>query len=184
MVREKITDYIFHTTFDSSITDITDKIFNANVNWTNHTWANSYGVTTGSDNIKVTWQHQLGIGKEIIVALEKYIKGYCNYICNNLREEIPNMSEIRFNKYNSGSTMARHIDHIRSLFDGKQKGIPILSIVGLLNDDFIGGEFILCGNEIKLKKNSLLIWPANFMYPHEVAPIKEGTRYSFVTWLW
>ena len=25
MVREKITDYIFHTTFDSSITDITDK---------------------------------------------------------------------------------------------------------------------------------------------------------------
>ena len=96
------------------------------------------------------------------------------------------MSEIRFNKYNLGTTMKSLIDHIRGLFQeapDRQKGIPILSIVGLLNDDFIGGEFILCGNEIKLKKNSLLIWPANFMYPHEVAPIKEGTRYSFVAWL-
>ena len=184
MFREKITDYIFHTTFDSSITDITDKIFTADVNWENHEWANYSTEVVDSDSIKISYQYQLGIGNELYIALGKYIEKYCNYIDIDLREEIPNMSEIRFNKYNSGSTMASHIDHIRSLFDGKQKGIPILSIVGLLNDDFIGGEFSMCGNEIELKKNSLLIWPANFMYPHEVAPIKEGTRYSFVTWLW
>ena len=188
MIRKKITDYIFHTTFDSSITDITDKIFSTDINWENHTWSDNYGKTVDSDNIKVAYQHQLGIGSEISDALEKYIKEYCNYIDNNnLINEIGNISEIRFNKYNLGTTMKSHIDHIRGLFQDapdRQKGIPILSIVGLLNDDFIGGEFLLCGNEMGLKKNSLLVFPSNFMYPHEITPIKEGTRYSFVAWLW
>ena len=185
MIKEKITDYVFHTTFDSSITDITDKIFTANVNWINHSWANSYGITTGSDNIKVTWQHQLGIGKEIFDALTKFLKGYCNYIDeDDLLGTIPSISDIRFNKYTPGASMALHVDHIRTLFDGERKGIPVLSIIGLLNDDFIGGEFLLCGNDMKLKKNSFLAFPSNFMYPHEVTPIKEGTRYTFVAWLW
>ena len=183
MIKEKITDYIFHTTFDSSITDITDKIFYADVNWTNHEWANNYGETIrDTTGIKVAWQHQLDIGP-LHIALKKYIQEYITYV-DNIQLEISTVSEIRFNKYNPGTEMNPHIDHIRTLFDGKQKGIPILSIIGLLNDDFIGGEFLLCGNKIELKKNSFLAFPSNFMYPHEVTPIKEGTRYSFAAWLW
>jgi predicted 2-oxoglutarate/Fe(II)-dependent dioxygenase YbiX len=187
MINDKVSDYIFHTTFDSSITDITDQIFGEDINWQDHTWTDNYGKSVGSSSpTKVTYQHKLGIGDELYQALTNYIKEYFNYIDNDYFkvEALTALSEIRFNKYNSGSLMESHIDHIRSLFDGERKGIPILSIVGLLNDDFIGGEFILCGNEMKLKKNSLLIWPSNFMYPHRVAEIKEGTRYSFVAWLW
>ena len=79
MIKEKVTDYIFHTTFDSSITDITDKIFTANPNWqilynlksdaitsedkrdvatwVPHTWANNDGETR-EDAIKCTYQTQ------------------------------------------------------------------------------------------------------------------------------
>jgi len=197
MIKEKVTDYVFHTTFDSSITDITDKVLELRAgDWKNHLWTDSYGEPREpEDNVKIAYRSQLGIGSEIFDALEKYIKEYCNYIDNDdLINEIGNISEIRFNKYNSGAGMKPHIDHIRSLFVNNQgedrstnnvrPGIPILSIVGLLNDDFIGGEFLLCGNEIGLKKNSLLVFPSNFMYPHEIAPTKEGIRYSFVAWLW
>ena len=111
----------------------------------------------------------------------KYIQEYITYV-DNIQLEISTVSEIRFNKYNPGTEMNPHIDHIRHL-DSKQPGlVPILSMVGLLNDDFIGGEFLLCGNEIGLKKNSLLVWPSNFMYPREVTECTKGTRYSFVSW--
>ena len=43
--------------------------------------------------------------------------------------------EFRFNKYIKGTQMRTHYDHIQSMFDGTMKGIPILSIVGLLNDN-------------------------------------------------
>jgi predicted 2-oxoglutarate/Fe(II)-dependent dioxygenase YbiX len=53
-----------------------------------------------------------------------------------------------------------------------------------LNDDFEGGGFAFFNNEYqhKLKKGSVLMFPSNFMYPHEVLPITKGTRYSIVTW--
>jgi predicted 2-oxoglutarate/Fe(II)-dependent dioxygenase YbiX len=81
--------------------------------------------------------------------------------------------------------MAEHCDHINDLFDGDRKGIPILTIVALLNDDFKGGEFIMFKNiEIKLKQGDLLIFPSNFVYPHRVDPVTKKTRYSFVSWVW
>ena len=101
-----------------------------------------------------------------------------------LTDEIHNMSPIRFNRYFKNVKMDYHFDHIRTLFDGKRKGIPVLSIVGLLNDDFSGGEFILNEETVPLKKNSLLIFPSNFLYIHGVNPIIKGVRYSFVTWVW
>ena len=41
--------------------------------------------------------------------------------------------------------MALHIDHIKSLFEGEKRGIPILTCLGLLNNDYLGGEFIMWG---------------------------------------
>ena len=78
-----------------------------------------------------------------------------------------------------------HCDHIQSMFDGKRKGVPVLSVLGLLNDDYEGGEFIIFEKkEIKLKKGDLLIFPSIFLYPHKVNVVKKGTRYSFISWVW
>lgn len=53
-----------------------------------------------------------------------------------------------------------------------------------LNDDFEGGGFAFFDNEFhhRLKKGSVLMFPSNFMYPHEVLPVTKGTRYSIITW--
>ncbi len=94
-------------------------------------------------------------------------------------------TSIRFNRYFPGQTMLEHCDHIHSMFDGERKGIPILSIVGILNDDYEGGEFIMFEDKkIDTKKGDLIIFPSNFLYPHEVTPVTKGVRYSYVSWAW
>ena len=186
-MKKLIEDYVYHTTFDESISDITDKIFDTNVEWHNHSWADNYGkhIREYNDGIEVVWQNDVGIGMELCENLKKYIKEYDkNIIDEVLVDEIHNISPIRFNRYSKNVKMEYHFDHIRTLFDGKQKGIPILSIVGLLNDDFSGGEFVINEKIIPLKKNSLLIFPSNFLYLHGVNPINDGVRYSFVSWIW
>jgi predicted 2-oxoglutarate/Fe(II)-dependent dioxygenase YbiX len=71
------------------------------------------------------------------------------------------------------------------MFDGTIKGIPVLSILGALNDDYEGGELVFWESEkINLKAGEVMIFPSNFMYPHRVDEVKSGTRYSFVSWVW
>ena len=92
-------------------------------------------------------------------------------------------SGIRFNKYFEDRLMAEHCDHIHSMFDGSIKGVPVMSFVGVLNDDYEGGEFVMWLDDvIELKAGSIMIFPSNFLYPHRVDPIKKGTRHSFVSW--
>ena len=93
-------------------------------------------------------------------------------------------SHVRFNKYAENKKMALHCDHIHSLFDGVKKGIPILSVLGVLNDDYEGGEFYLVDEKTDLSKGDIIIFPSNFMYPHKVEPVTKGTRYSYISWIW
>lgn len=91
----------------------------------------------------------------------------------------------KFNIYNETSLMTEHIDHIHSCFDGNVKGIPILSVIGLLNDEFEGGDFVMfTDTKIPLSKGDLLIFPSVFLYPHKVETITKGTRYSLVSWVY
>jgi predicted 2-oxoglutarate/Fe(II)-dependent dioxygenase YbiX len=91
-------------------------------------------------------------------------------------------SPVRFNRYNVNSVMSKHCDHIHTVFDGTKKGIPILSAVGILNDDYSGGEFVMWDEVIEVKAGDLLVFPSVFLYPHMVKPVLSGTRYSFVSW--
>lgn len=53
-----------------------------------------------------------------------------------------------------------------------------------LNDDYEGGEFAFFGEQIKIKlpKGAALLFPSNFMYPHQILPVTAGTRYAIITW--
>lgn len=94
-------------------------------------------------------------------------------------------SEVRFNRYNVGTQMHVHCDHIHSMFDGTRKGVPTLTILGALNDDYEGGELIMWEQErIHLPAGSVAIFPSNFLYPHRVAPVTKGVRHSYVSWVW
>jgi predicted 2-oxoglutarate/Fe(II)-dependent dioxygenase YbiX len=53
-----------------------------------------------------------------------------------------------------------------------------------LNDDYDGGEWGFFDRErvFKAPKGSAVLFPANFMYPHEIMPVTKGARYSVITW--
>ena len=80
-------------------------------------------------------------------------------------------------KYEKGGFYKQHVDS----FTNTPRTI---SCSFTLNNDFKGGEFSFFNNEIiyKLKKGSAIMFPSNFLYPHSVLPIIQGTRYSIVTW--
>ena len=94
-------------------------------------------------------------------------------------------TEVRFNRYDKDTQMKLHCDHIQSMFDGQRKGIPILTVLGALNDDYEGGEFMMFGDhQIQMPTGSVMVFPSNFLFPHEVKPVKSGVRYSYVSWVW
>ena len=80
-------------------------------------------------------------------------------------------------KYEKGGFYIQHVD---SFID-----IPrTISCSFILNNDFKGGEFSFFNNTLvySLKKGSAIMFPSNFLYPHSVLPVIDGTRYSIVTW--
>ena len=81
--------------------------------------------------------------------------------------------------------MFEHCDHIHTLFEGDRKGVPTLSIIGMLNDDCEGGDLVFFQNKKNvLSAGEVVIFPSNFLYPHKVTPIKKGCRVTFVSWVW
>lgn len=92
---------------------------------------------------------------------------------------------IKFNRYVASTGMAEHCDHIQDIFDGSVRGIPVLTVIGLLNDEFNGGELILFEDiEFQLKKGDIIIFPSIFLFPHKVNPLMSGTRHSFISWVY
>lgn len=80
-------------------------------------------------------------------------------------------------KYKEGGFYKQHTDSFK---DTPRE----VSCSFALNDEFDGGEFAFFDKELvyKLNKGSCILFPSNFMYPHEVTPVSNGTRYSIVTW--
>ena len=91
------------------------------------------------------------------------------------------VSEVQILKYNVGGHYKFHVDNALS--------IPrTYSCILFLNDDYEGGDLVFKfpgeDNEykIKTKRNSVVVWPSNFLYPHSVTPVTQGERYSVVSW--
>jgi len=121
----------------------------------------------------------------IIQNLQSTILEYIESLKFDWFDSWSGYSAIKFIRYYPGQTMQNHCDHINDLFDGARKGIPILTVIGVLNDDYEGGEIIMFEDKkIDTKTGDVLIFPSNFLYPHEVAPVSKGVRYSFVSWVW
>lgn len=117
-------------------------------------------------------------------CIYKYVVEFLTPFTNDWFNGWKSYALVRFNKYPQGSRMKVHCDHIHSLFEGHHRGIPILTILGAINDNYEGGELIICGEKVPLMAGSVVIFPSNFLYPHEVKPVTSGTRYSYVTWAW
>jgi|TARA_R110000824_G_scaffold240918_1_gene429528 hypothetical protein len=188
---KNLKDYILHLDnwIPKNIIDTSIKELSKNKDWNRHTYTNSKtfkaNPKNGNKELDVCYGNNLTYLKELHKltwkALEKYIviekisgKGFKGW---------SGFSQIRFNRYNKNQIMSKHVDHIQSLFTGDIRGIPVLSIVCVLNNNYEGGEFIMFDDyEIKFKPGDIIIFPSVFLYPHLVKPVKKGTRYSFVSW--
>lgn len=80
-------------------------------------------------------------------------------------------------RYKEGQFYIQHTDS----FKNQQRSV---SCSFLLNDDYEGGEFAFFDREIIISgsKGSIVMFPSNFMFPHEIMPVTSGTRYSIITW--
>lgn len=111
-------------------------------------------------------------------VIELYLKKhrYMKYFAPN------KCTHFRVNKYEEGGFMSEHADNIHHSHH-QQYGYPLASLLFFLNDEYEGGELIISDITYKPKKNSAIIFPSNFLFPHSVNKIIKGTRYSIITWL-
>ena len=156
--------------------------------WQKHTYGTheSEGVSAGGDReLEVTFAGDSGAAALMMPKIARAFEFY------TVRFRMPwlsaprHRSEVRFNRYETGQIMLEHCDQIHSLFDGKNRGVLILTFLALLNDDFSGGELVLWGDQvIPMTAGTMVVFPSNFLFPHRVEPVTEGTRYSAVSWAW
>jgi predicted 2-oxoglutarate/Fe(II)-dependent dioxygenase YbiX len=80
-------------------------------------------------------------------------------------------------RYTKGGFYHQHTDSFTEI-------LRSLSCSWALNDNYEGGEWGFFDGQLKLKvkAGSAVLFPSNFMYPHEICEVKKGTRYSIVTW--
>ena len=81
-------------------------------------------------------------------------------------------------RYKEGQFYTQHTDS----FISQQRS---LSCSLILNDDYEGGEFCFWDGTMMHRppKGAALVFPSNFMYPHEIRTVTKGARYSIITWL-
>jgi|TARA_B110000495_G_C22846018_1_gene493300 hypothetical protein len=120
-------------------------------------------------------------------------KGLDHYVHKHLKDiewydYYRDFTDPKFMKYQPTHDMQLHCDHVGNAVGGK--GIPTVSMVGCLNDDYKGGYLRFfedagpAGSEYWLSKGDIIYFPSNFLYPHRVTEVTKGLRYSFVSWVW
>ena len=162
--------------------------------WQPHTWYNNVTDTMASEETmeldiqEITPELQKVLGNYVVEAGRKYNQNYTYQhpsCVARTGQMMTQFNPIRFNRYSPGQIMRQHHDHIHSLFDGKLKGVPVLSFIMNFNDDYEGADlFFWEDTVVKLGKGDIIMFPSNWLFPHGVTEATKGKRYSGVTWAW
>tara|TARA_S200002703_G_scaffold88402_3_gene76313 strand:- start:1983 stop:2561 length:579 start_codon:yes stop_codon:yes gene_type:complete len=121
---------------------------------------------------KVHWTNYL------MFHFNNYVKGYDKLFKFN---EDYKVNDIQLLKYVKGGHYLFHVDDCATTNRR-------LSCIYFVNDEYEGGDlhFKYPNSEdvtkIEKKKNRLVVWPSNFLYPHSVKEVTKGERYSVVAW--
>lgn len=132
------------------------------------------------DNIDTNdfyYDDQKSISTLLYDALDKTADHYTKILYPFAGQNIKNREyTIHLLRYGVGGFLPAHQDH----------GVSsrVLSSVMYLNDDYEGGEIEFVNSNIKIKPpaGSVIFFPSNFLYVHEVHPIISGKRYSLPHW--
>ena len=165
----------------------------AHVNdWEKHTWYNHTEqkyITTPQDPSVSFINNKTPVHQTLSQILHDITKIYFERL--DYEPHAVSLGNFRVNRYDSSDSQELHWhhDHIKSLFDGNKRGIPIFSYIMALNDDYEGGDLIfklngVNGEEtvVSLTKGDIVVWPSLFIFYHCITPVTKGTRYSIVNW--
>ena len=96
--------------------------------------------------------------------------------CNMYNIEMNYWEQFNFIKYGPGNYFKEHSDHGFSY-------VATVSMVGYVNEDYVGGELVFpkIGIQVKPKSGDLYIFPSTYLFSHAAMPISEGIKYSIVT---
>lgn len=154
--------------------------------WVQHQWFSYNGPVDRANNKELSTYYP-----KSVFAKKKW-REYNSAALDRYLKEMPydttlyGISDVRYNKYDTGTQMLRHHDHIRSLFDGMRKGIPVLTVVAGMNpsSEYTGGEFVFDNfdTEIKLEMGEIMVFPSVFLYEHHVNEVTSGKRFASVSW--
>lgn len=123
------------------------------------------------------YKDQKAVSESLYSALDLTADHYMHTLYPFAGENIKNREyNIHLLKYGVGGFLPAHQD----------LGISsrVLSSVMYLNDDYDGGEIEFVNSNIKIKPpaGSVIFFPSNYLYVHEVHPILSGFRYSLPHW--
>jgi len=153
-------------------------------------WQNT---RTGDGQVAKDTRNCMEIGLSLNQVLEQNFdvrKNLDNIVFESVRKVIANYNALvptfrididtgyNLLRYREGEFYVQHTDS----FKEQQRS---LSCSLQLNEDYDGGEFALFDREMMIRTSagSAIVFPSNFMYPHEIMPVIRGTRYSVITWL-
>lgn len=183
---KNINDYI--VTFDEVITDaLCDAIleeFSDETEWQKTVIGNGKvnDKIRSAETVVLSYPHIIEKNLKVRAKLDKYVFASAGFAIKKYNEKFPlalieEDSGYELLRYKEGQFYTTHTDS----FKAKPRAV---SCSFILNDDYEGGEFAFFDRELiyNLKKGSCIMFPSNFMYPHEIMPVTSGTRYSIVTW--
>jgi predicted 2-oxoglutarate/Fe(II)-dependent dioxygenase YbiX len=157
-----------------------------NKSWNKHSWS-----TDGTDSFSYPTKEldvldaTSSLEDILNPLISLSVKSYNEFIGSEKLNEsqVTCFSPVRFNRYQKGQTMRIHCDHIKTLFEGEVKGIPVLSIIINFNDDYKGGDLIFWDDyKVDLGEGDVVVFPSLFLFPHRIEEVTENIRYSGVAW--
>ena len=190
-MKKNLSDFVVLNkgAISSELCDLTMQELSASTQWRQHVfnrYENGQIIEVTSDTDPM--QHSANLPTVMPLLMEAYWKVIHKYIATDTGYSwFPSwqgFDPLKFLQYTPNTEMRKHCDHIHSMFDGQKKGVPILTVIAQLNDDFEGGEFVLFDDErVDFAKGDILVFPSSFMFPHTVEKVTKGSRYSASTWV-
>lgn len=135
-----------------------------------------------ASTIAISFPHVIGKNQNMREKLDKYLFASAAEVIQKYNDMFPYArieedSGYELLRYKEGQFYTQHTDSFKS----RPRSV---SCSFALNDNYEGGEFAFFKRKLKykLEKGDAILFPSNFMYPHEIMPVISGTRYSIVTW--
>jgi 2OG-Fe(II) oxygenase superfamily len=134
------------------------------------------------DTIGISYDSSIALNPQIRKQIDQRIFDCAGKAIEKYNEMVPEAlieqdTGYELLRYKEGQFYIQHTDS----FKARPRAV---SCSFVLNDDYEGGEWGFFDNKIKIKpkKGSVVMFPSNFLYPHQINTVTKGTRYSIITW--